>query len=216
MTARELLSPLNILLVLAFAAVTVVGFVLVPTGTVLPVHWGISGEPDGFLPRDAALLMLPGISVLVLGLLMLVQRLSSEARRQASRYVVLVTVSALLALFLAIPTATVMIGSGVAGDMVRVVVLGVGLLFVVLGNILPKSQPNWIAGIRIPSTLRDTGNWQATHRLGGLLMMLGGAAIAVAALITGDSIVLLAVTLTGLLLPFIIATVYSMRRASHG
>ncbi len=216
MTARELLSPLNILLVLAFAAVTVVGFVLVPAGAVLPVHWGISGEPDGFLPRDAALLMLPGISVLVLGLLMLVQRLSSEARRQASRYVVLVTVSALLALFLAIQTATVMIGRGVAVDMVRVVVLGVGLLFVVLGNILPKSQPNWIAGIRIPATLRDTGNWQATHRLGGLLMMLGGAAIAVAALITGDSIVLLAVTLTGLLLPFIIATVYSMRRASHG
>lgn len=213
MTLRDTLSPLNIALVLGIAIATIVGFVLVPAGMELPIHWGIDGAADRYMPRDGALLLLPTIALAVVALLLVVMRFSSEQRRQAARYAIGVTISALLALFLAIQIATVMIGTGAAVDMVRIVVLGVGLLFVVLGNIMPKTQPNWVAGIRLPWTVADARNWQATHRLGGLLMMAGGVAIAGAALLTGQPYVLLAITAVGALLPLIIAGIYSYNMA---
>lgn len=216
MSFRDALTPLNIGLVLLLAAATIAGFVLVPAGASLPVHWGLSGAADRFLPRDAALLMVPGIVALTLAILFGAQRLASAARRQAAKHAIAAVIPALLALFLAIQAGTVMIGMGLAVDMVRVVVLGVGLLLVVVGNVMPKTQPNWVAGIRVPWTLGDAGNWQATHRLGGLLMMLGGGAIAVAALLTGQPTVLLIVTGLGIVAPLVIAIVYSYRLSRRG
>ena len=198
MTLRDAATPLNIALLVLLAAATIAGFVLVPAGTILPIHWGVSGEPDGFLPRDGALLLIPIIAIFVLALLFGVQRFVSEERRQASRHAIAAVIPTLLILFTAIQAATVMIGTGQAVDMVRIVVALVGLMFVVLGNVMPKTQPNWIAGFRLPWTLRDAANWQATHRLGGLLMMLGGAAMVVAALVTGSSVALLIVTVIAL------------------
>lgn len=211
MTPRDILTPLNLGLVAILAIATAAGFILVPAGTTLPVHWGITGEADGFLPRDAALLMLPLIALLVLALLVGAQRLAGEQRRQASRFAIAAAVPALLALFTAIQVGTVLIGSGVDVDMVRVIVVGVGALFIVLGNVMPKTQPNWIAGIRLPWTLSDPVNWQATHRVGGLLMMAGGAAIVLAAIVTGHPVALLAITLVGVFLPVAITTIYSYR-----
>jgi len=211
MTSRDILTPLNLGLVAILATATAAGFVLVPAGTTLPVHWGITGEADGFLPRDAALLMLPLVALLVLALLVGAQRLAGEQRRQASRFAIAAVVPGLLALFTAIQVGTVMIGSGVDVDMVRVIVGGVGALFIVLGNVMPKTQPNWIAGIRLPWTLSDPVNWQATHRVGGLLMMAGGAAIVLAAILTGHPMTLLAVTLAGVFLPVVVTTIYSYR-----
>ena len=215
MTARDIFSPLNIILGLALAAAAVAGLMLVPAGMDLPIHWGITGEADRYLPREAALLLMPGIAMATIAVLLFAQRLAGEERRRAARHAIGATVSALLALFLAIEIATVMIGTGLEVDMVRVVVLDVGLVFVVIGNIMPKTQPNWVAGIRLPSTLADAGNWQATHRLAGVLLMLGGAAIALAALLTGNPVVLLALTFAGILLPLVIASIYSFWRARN-
>jgi uncharacterized membrane protein len=216
MSFRDALTPLNIGLVLLLVAATVAGFALVPAGTSLPVHWGISGEADRYLPRDAALLMPAGIAVLTLAILFGAQRLAGEARRQAAKYAIAAVIPGLLALLLAVQAGTVMIGMGIAVDMVRVVVLGLGLLLVLIGNVMPKTQPNWVAGIRVPWTLADAANWQATHRLGGLLMMIGGAAIVVAALLTGQPTVLLAVTGFAIVLPLVVAIVYSYRLARRG
>ena len=59
---------------------------------------------------------------------------------------------------------------------------GMGVLFLMIGNALPKSRPSFFVGIRTPWTLTDTDNWIATHRLGGKLMMAAGAAMVIAAL----------------------------------
>ncbi|HSQ97074.1 MAG TPA: SdpI family protein, partial [Croceibacterium sp.] len=57
------------------------------------------------------------------------------------------------------------------------------LFFIVIGNVLPKSRPGFFVGIRTPWAILDTDNWIATHRLGGKLMMLAGAAIALSSLL---------------------------------
>ena len=51
------------------------------------------------------------------------------------------------------------------------------LLFIVVGNYLPKCKQNYMIGIKLPWTLDDTDNWNATHRMAGPIWVLGGVAI---------------------------------------
>lgn len=213
MMARHYLTPLNIALALGLVAVTIVGFVAVPPGTSLPIHWGIGGEADGFLPREWALVMLPALAALTVGLLVGLQNMVGEERGRASRHAVAAVVPALLGLFIAIEALIVSIGLGLAVDMPRVVVAGIGVVFVVMGNVLPKTQQNLLAGVRLPWTLGNAANWQATNRLAGLLLLAGGIAMLVAAALTGATPILLTVTLIAALAPVVVATIYSWRLA---
>lgn len=176
-------TPIRILLLAAMAASLVAGFVLVPPGAELPIHWGLDGEADGFLPRDLALLMPAAVVVLVWGIFLAVARFASPSDVAAGRYVTGVTLTALTTIFLAIEIMLVLVGVGAPVNVVQVLAIGFGLLLLVLGNAMPKSQPNSFAGIRMPTTLRDPANWQATHRLGGVLAIAGGIVLLAAALL---------------------------------
>ncbi|MNY48937.1 Immunity protein SdpI [compost metagenome] len=59
--------------------------------------------------------------------------------------------------------------------------IGLGLLFVVLGNYLPKVRSNFFIGIRTPWTLSSEEVWYQTHRLGGKLMVAAGILVILAA-----------------------------------
>jgi uncharacterized membrane protein len=43
-----------------------------------------------------------------------------------------------------------------------------------LGNLLPKVPKNFFIGIKTPWTLSNEKVWDRTHRLGGILFVLGG------------------------------------------
>ena len=49
-----------------------------------------------------------------------------------------------------------------------------GLIFVIMGNYMPKLKVNHTVGIRLPWTLNSEENWHKTHRLAGKLWVLGG------------------------------------------
>lgn len=52
-----------------------------------------------------------------------------------------------------------------------------GVLFIIIGNYLPKCKQNYTMGIKIPWTLNDEENWNHTHRMAGFLWVAGGFAI---------------------------------------
>ena len=56
----------------------------------------------------------------------------------------------------------------------RIMPCFMGLLFVIIGNYLPKTKQSYTMGIRIPWTLNSEENWNRTHRLAGFLWVLGG------------------------------------------
>lgn len=49
-----------------------------------------------------------------------------------------------------------------------------GVIFIVIGNYLPKCRQNYTIGIKLPWTLSDTENWDRTHRFAGKIWMLCG------------------------------------------
>lgn len=56
----------------------------------------------------------------------------------------------------------------------RFVIILLGLLFLLVGNYLPKCRQNYTIGIKLPWTLSDTENWDRTHRFAGKIWMLCG------------------------------------------
>lgn len=49
-----------------------------------------------------------------------------------------------------------------------------GLMFVLIGNYLPKTKMNSTVGIKIPWTYSSEENWTATHRFAGKVWVIGG------------------------------------------
>ena len=86
-------------------------------------------------------------------------------------------------------------------------ILGVG--FIAAGNIMPRTRPNWIVGLRTKRTLTDRAAWQRTHRVLGALMMGIGVAVVAASIIAPRYA--LAVALLGLLPCFVAAHVLGTR-----
>ena len=59
---------------------------------------------------------------------------------------------------------------------------GMGVLFIVIGNLLGKVTRNFFVGIRTPWTLASEEVWYRTHRLAGKLFVAAGLFMVVASL----------------------------------
>lgn len=59
-------------------------------------------------------------------------------------------------------------------SMPQFVSLLMGVMFLVIGNYLPKVKQNYYLGIKLPWTYADEDNWNRTHRMAGKLWVAGG------------------------------------------
>ena len=174
---RELPQLALLLLMLALS-----GFVWRDTPDRLPVHWNLWGEVDRYGGKVEALLLVPGIALVMYALLLLAPRLSrtNEARLgtgyTATRWAVLILLAAIHGLL-------VLQVYGVQIDMLRAILLLVGALFLVLGSSLGSVQPNAIMGVRTPWTLTSRAAWEASQRLGGRLFLAAGGMFILAGLL---------------------------------
>ena len=73
-------------------------------------------------------------------------------------------------------TALLQRGVQSASTLSTAMAMGFGLLFIVLGNYMPKFRQNSFMGIRVKWTLESEANWNATHRMGGKVWVSGGLA----------------------------------------
>ncbi len=172
-----------------------------PDDAQLPIHWGIDGEADGFAPKGIALTMLPVIALLVGGLLAIVPAI--EPRRtnlERSMKLYSAVWVAVMALFVGIHGAAVAIALGNDLPMDRFILGAVGVMFVVIGNFLPKARSTFLVGIRTPWTLTSERSWARTHRLGGYVFVAMGLAMLAMGLIGVSGVALFAVIIGGLIL----------------
>ena len=73
-------------------------------------------------------------------------------------------------------TALLQRGVQSASTLSTAMAMGFGLLFIGLGNYMPKFRQNSFMGIRVKWTLESEANWNATHRMGGKVWVAGGFA----------------------------------------
>ncbi len=147
----------------------------------IPVHFNANGAADGYQPRDIGLIVLPGVSLTVMVLMLwILPRFLPTIMRSATVYGI-ITIS-ILTLLAATQTILVLSAAGADIDHVRLGLAGISLLFLILGNYMPKMRQNRIMGIRTPWTLSDERVWDRTHRFAGILFMISGFLILCATL----------------------------------
>jgi uncharacterized membrane protein len=164
---------LGLVLLLVMAGFAVWGHYTLPND-LMPVHFGVDGKADGYQPRDIALLIFPAFSFVAMVLLMWVLPPLVPSIKRSEAVYGIVNMS-LFAFMTAGQSMLVLSEAGVVMDQVRLIFSGVGLLFIIIGNYMPKMRKNWLMGIRTPWTLSDERVWDRTHRFAGPLFMLAGA-----------------------------------------
>ena len=59
--------------------------------------------------------------------------------------------------------------------MMQVTVIGLGILFIIMGIIMPKTRPNSMIGIRTRSSRKSPELWRKTQVFGGVVFVAAGA-----------------------------------------
>ena len=141
----------------------------------MPTHWNMVGEIDGWSSRPFGAFGLPAVTLGSLLLLLWLPRIdprrANYAKFQGAYETVVLAVVAFLVLMHVLIIGTAL---GWPVNITRVLPVAVGLLFLVLGNVLPRARQNWWFGVRTPWTLSDERVWTRTHRVSGRLMVVAG------------------------------------------
>lgn len=153
---------------------------------IVPTHWNIRGEADGWGPRALAAFLFPGIMLALLGLFRVLPWLSPkqfelDSFRSTYGWIIVL----MMVLFVYIHVLSLLPGLGYQVRIDRALLGGVMLFFIFLGNLLGKVRRNFFVGIRTPWTLANERVWADTHRVGawtfvgtgvvGLLAVAAGA-----------------------------------------
>jgi len=148
----------------------------------MATHWNLHGTPDGFSSRVWALAIVPIMLVFMTIIFNVLPKVDPRGENYAKFLRSYWLIANAVIVFLLVAHALVIAsGLGYSVKIDRLMPLGVGLLFVFLGNYLTRVEPNWFVGIRTPWTLSSDTVWRRTHRTGGLLMVIGGLVLAVGA-----------------------------------
>lgn len=161
-------------------------------------HWGLSGEPDGWSSRGAAVLMLPALGVALAVMFLVLPRI--DPRRESHELhgpTWWLLANATLVFLAAVHAAAIAFNLGWPVRMDMLVGIGVGALFVVIGNLMTRMRPNWFMGIRTPWTLSSEAVWRKTHRVGGYTFIAAGAAMALAGALRSSAVGIVAIVAVG-------------------
>lgn len=170
------------LMIAAVAAYTLWMFPLLPE--IIPTHWGISGKADQFSPKVSGAFLGLWIMIGVYLMMLAIPKLSPKSKsidefRDSYDLISLIVVG--LVGYIQIIALQGAVGS------LRVdfaIVLGILVMFGLMGNWMGKIRPNYYMGIRTPWTLESPSVWEKTHRLAGRVIV-GASVIGVLMLLIG-------------------------------
>ena len=148
---------------------------------VMATHFGTNNEANGFSSKAFAVFGLPVFLLAVPLLCAFITARDPKKQNISPKMFTLVLwivpVTSILVVAIEYP-----VNLGYQIDITVYMELLWGVLFVIIGNYLPKARQNYTIGIRIPWTLANEENWNRTHRLAGYLWMIGGILMIIACL----------------------------------
>ena len=148
----------------------------------IAIHFGITGQADGFagIPFTVFALPLMMLGIHLLCVFFTVLDKGNRDRNHKMFRIVLWSTPLLSNLSLLGMYAFAL---GLEFSPVAWTMIPMGLLFTVIGNYMPKTRMNSTMGIKVYWTYTSEENWNATHRFAGKLWMAGGIAIALCSLL---------------------------------
>ena len=170
-------------------------------------HWGADGTADGQSPKTFVVFALPLILLALHWLMLLIETIIEKRQPPKNGKIVGIIYGVIPATSLVVNAATYSIALEKDWNVFAMIAGLIGVLFMAIGNYLPKTTRNRTMGIKLPWTLENDENWQKTHRLGGKLWFWCGMIMLAAALLPGKATVI--VMLVSIAVSVLVPTIYS-------
>lgn len=152
----------------------------------IPVHFGADGRPDAWGGPDSIYLgpsIMAAVSLIVFVILTNLKRIDPK-RHSAAHPMLMQAFAVYLTGFLSLLSLCIQASMAWEGLPVLRLLLGaLGIGISGMGLFLPRLEPNYFAGYRLPWTLENPENWASTHRLAGRLWTWGGLVVFLTALV---------------------------------
>ncbi len=207
MKKRKMTLILTSLVILIHAAAGLLLWERLPER--VPIHFNFAGGEDGYCGKPFAVFVLPAI-VLALHWVCVLAVCIDPKRENIDAKPLTLVLWICPAVMLAVSGLLYSNALGFKPDVPAATTALVGVLYLVLGNYLPKCKPNFTVGIRVSWALDDPENWRATHRVAGWTVSIGGVLI-LATVWLGNFWPMLVIAMAALLAPAVYSYVYYRR-----
>ena len=174
----------------------------------IATHWGLGGKANGWSSKASAVFGMPLFLLATHWFCLYFTEKDAKNKDQNSKVFGLIS--------WLVPGISLMVSGIIYGTALgakfpieNIVFLFMGVLFIAVGNYLPKCKPNRTIGIRIKWTLENEENWNATHRIAGKVWVIGGICFLLCMFL--PSAVAAAVELLGITLLIAVPIGYSYR-----
>lgn len=175
----------------------------------VPIHWNIHGEIDGYASRFVAVIVLP-LVLFVLHFVCAFATMVDPKHKNISDkiWILILSICPVLSILL----MYMMVGSalGMEIDVNAILPVFLGVMFVVIGNYLPKCKQSYTVGIKIPWTLNSEENWNKTHRFAGPCWVICGIMVMFTGLFENE-ILIMVIALIMVFAPIIYSYMYYVK-----
>ncbi len=136
-------------------------------------HWGVNGEADGYSSKAFAVFLLPIILLALFWLCIFITSKDPKNQNQHKKALnVVIFIIPIFSLILNAIVYSVALDYEINFKFYIAIILGV--MFILIGNYLPKCKQNYTLGVKIKWTLQNEENWNATHRFTGKVWLISG------------------------------------------
>ena len=147
----------------------------------LSTHFDFRGEPDGWSSKPMAVFGMP-LFIAALNLLChwANERMQKKEKGKVAPDILMNICEWIPAMIsLIVIPMTFFMAIGVELPLTELLNILLGIMFLVLGNYMPKCKMNAFIGIKLPWTYSSDENWRRTHRLGGFVWVICGVLLLV-------------------------------------
>lgn len=181
----------------------------------IPAHWGINGNVR--YDDKIVIFVMPVLSLIFAALFPLIRKIDPKSQNYSKFSWFYDAFCIVMQLFIAVMMGIMLIESYYPGtvNVKTCTLLLIGLLFLFLGNFMPRVRHNYSMGFKTPWALNDERNWAKTQRLGGKCMFICGIVTLVVAFLPDmlAFILFFAAALISVLIPFVMS--YLWFRQDH-
>ena len=142
----------------------------------IPSQWGFSGEISSYMSKNSMVFYMP-VFMAFCNLVVHAAFHVDPKRANQSETLKKITAFIVPVLSMIFIPLSYLAGLGVNINIVPIAMLIVGVVFMLIGNYMPKCRQNYTMGIRVPWTLNSEENWNRTHRMAGKLWTVAGIII---------------------------------------
>lgn len=176
----------------------------------IATHFGENGEPNGWSSKPMAVIGIPLIMLAVQWCCAFFTGVDPKRDNISDKMFTLVLwIAPVISVFACGSMYLYAFDNSINTTTIGILMMGV--VFIVIGNYMPKMKQSYTLGIKLPWTLESEENWNRTHRLAGYIWLAAGVITIVAGFLQ-----MFWMSFVALLGATIIPTVYSYRLYKKG